>query len=177
MAAMYVTGDAEGELMKNSEALQRSYNVVRSKWDSNFEWVVNDTSPWTPVSRRMADTSVALVSTCGAYVKGTDIPFDAENYYGDPSYREIPRTTRPEALAFAHTHYNHVYVDEDPMVGLPLSHMLDMEGGGIIGCFVDPALAFMGYLPQPRQLVEQTAPAAAKRLLEAGAQAALLIPC
>jgi hypothetical protein len=63
------------------------------------------------------------------------------------------------------------------MVGLPLSHMLDMEQAGIIGRFVDPALAFMGYLPQPRQLIEQTAPAAAKRLLEAGTHAALPIPC
>ena len=163
--------------MKDSEALQRSYNVVRSKWDPNFEWIVNDTSPWTPLTRRMGDASVALVSTCGTYVKDTDIPFDAENYYGDPSYREIPRNTLPESLAFAHTHYNHMYVDEDPMVGLPLSHMLDMEQTGIIGRFVDPALAFMGYLPQPRQLIEQTAPAAARRLLEAGAHAALLIPC
>lgn len=63
------------------------------------------------------------------------------------------------------------------MVGLPLSRLIDLEEEGIIGHFVDPALAFMGYLPEPRQLVEQTAPAAAARLLQAGAQAALLIPC
>jgi hypothetical protein len=45
--------------MKDSEALQRSYNVVRSEWDPNFEWIVNDTSPWTPLTRRMANSSVA----------------------------------------------------------------------------------------------------------------------
>ncbi len=163
--------------MKDSEALQRSYNLVRSKWDPNFDWIVNDASPWTPFDRRVADSSIALISTCGAYRKEMDIPFDAENYYGDPSYREIPRDTLLEALAFAHTHYNHMYVDEDPAVGFPLSHLREFEGDGIIGEFADPALAFMGYLPQPRQLIEQTAPAAAARLLEASAQAALLIPC
>lgn len=163
--------------MKDSEALQRSYNLVRAKWDPNFEWVVNESSPWTPLARPPSESSVALVSTCGAYRKGTDIPFDAENYYGDPSYREIPRDTPPESLAFAHTHYNHSYVEEDPAVGFPMTHLLHFEHEGVVGRFVDPALAFMGYLPQPRQLIEQTAPAAAARLVSAGAQAALLVPC
>lgn len=163
--------------MKDSEALRRSYDTVRAKWDPNFEWVVNETSPWTPFDRRAADSSMALISTCGAYRKGLDIPFDAENYYGDPSYREIPKDTPLEALAFAHAHYDHMYVDEDPAVGFPLTHLRDFEDEGIIGELADPAMAFMGYLPQPRQLIEQTAPAAAARLLEAGARAALLIPC
>jgi hypothetical protein len=125
--------------------------------------------PWTPCVRRVADSSIALIRTCGAYRKELDIPFDAESYYGDPSYRAIPRDTHLEALAFSHGHYNHMYVDEDPAVGFPLTHLRDFETDGVIAEFADPVLVFMGYLPQPRQLIEQTAPAAAARLLEAGA--------
>jgi D-proline reductase (dithiol) PrdB len=163
--------------MINTEALQRSYNNVREKWDPHFEWVVNESAPWTPLRQPLTETALALVGTCGAYRRGVDCPFDAANYYGDPSFKEIPADTPPDALDFAHTHYDHAHVAQDANVGFPLIHLRALEVDGIIGRFVDPALSFSGFLPQPRQLVRETAPAAAKRLLEAGAQAALLVPC
>jgi len=163
--------------MINTEALQRTYNNVREKWDPHFEWVVNEPTPWTPLQQPLSETVLALVGTCGAYRRGIDCPFDAANYYGDPSFKEIPRVTRPGDLAFAHTHYNHEHVDQDVAAGFPLTPLLALEHEGTIGRFVDPAISFSGYLPQPRQLIRDTAPAAAQRLLEAGAQAALLVPC
>ena len=163
--------------MINTEALQRSYNLVRDKWDPHFEWVVNDTAPWTPLQQPLAQTALALVSTCGAYRRGVDCPFDAANYYGDPSFKEIPCDTPPDALGFAHAHYDRGYVVQDSNVGFPLIHLRALEAEGLIGRFVEPAISFTGYLPQPRQLTRETAPTAAQRLLEADAQAALLVPC
>jgi hypothetical protein len=163
--------------MINTEALQRTYNKVRDLWDPHFEWVVNDTTPWTPLGQPLSQTALALVGTCGAYRRGIDSPFDAANYYGDPSFKEIPRDTVPGDLSFAHTHYDHAHVEPDPSVGFPLTYLRDLETEGVIGRLVDPAISFSGYLPQPRQLMRETAPAAARRLAEAGAQAALLVPC
>ena len=163
--------------MINTEALQRTYNKVRESWDPHFEWVVNDAAPWTPLDRPLNQIVLALVGTCGAYRRGIDCPFDAGNYYGDPSFKEIPRDTAPGDLGFAHTHYDHTYVEQDPNVGFPLTYLRDLETEGVIGRFVDPALSFSGYLPQSWQLLHDTAPAAARRLVEAGAQAALLVPC
>lgn len=163
--------------MVNTDALQRTYNTVREKYDSHFEWVVNETAPWTPQGQPLAEMALALVSTCGAYRREIDCPFDAHNHYGDPSFKEIPRDTGPSALAFAHTHYNHEHVSQDPNVGMPLTHLLELEREHVIGRLVDPAISFTGFLPEPRQLVQETAPAAARRLVEAGAQAALLVPC
>lgn len=163
--------------MIDSEALQRSINIVRAKWDPNFDWVVNETAPWTPLRKPIASSALALVSTCGAYRKGIDCPFDAVNFYGDPSFKEIPTPTPPEGLDFAHTHYDHSHVSQDPNVAFPLSFLSEFAAKGIIGSFVDPAISFSGYLPQPRQLIQETAPAAAQRLLAAGAEAALLVPC
>jgi D-proline reductase (dithiol) PrdB len=161
----------------DSEGLQRSYNVIRSRWDPNFEWVVNETAPWTPLRKPIARSILALVSTCGAYRKGIDCPFDAANFYGDPSFKEIPNATTPEKLDFAHTHYDHNQVSQDPRLAFPQKYLSEFAANGIIGSFADPSLSFSGYLPQPRQLVQDTAPAAAQRLLAAGAEAALLIPC
>ncbi len=161
----------------NSEGLQRSYTAIREKWDPHFEWVVNEATPWTALRQSLDQTALALVGTCGAYRKGVDCPFDAANYYGDPSFKEIPIDALPTTLDFAHTHYDHRHVAQDPDVGFPLSHLRALEAEGIIRKFVDPALSFSGYLPQPRQLMMQTAPAAASRLLQAGAHAALLVPC
>ena len=163
--------------MINTEALQRSYNNVREKWDPHFEWVVNESAPWTPLRQPLAQIALALVGTCGAYRRGVDCPFDAANYYGDPSFKEIPCDTPPETLDFEHTHYDHTHVAQDVNVGFPLTHLRTLGAEGIIGQFVDPAISFSGYLPETRQLVKDTAPAAAKRLVEAGAQAELLVPC
>jgi D-proline reductase (dithiol) PrdB len=163
--------------MINTEALQRSYNKTREKWDPHFEWVVNDSAPWTPLRQPLAQTALTLVSTCGAFRRDVDCPFDAANYYGDPSFKEIPVETPIEALDFSHTHYNHEHVSQDPNVAFPLDPLRALEADGVIGRFVNPAISFTGFLPQPRQLMIETAPAAAQRLLEVGAQAALLTPC
>ena len=138
---------------------------------------MNESAPWTPLRQTLAQTALALVGTCGAYRRGVDCPFDAANYYGDPSFKEIPTDTPPVALDFAHTHYDYTHVGQDPNVGFPLTRLRALEADGVIGRFVNPALSFSGYLPQTRQLVKETAPAAAQRLLNAGAQAALLVPC
>jgi hypothetical protein len=163
--------------MINSEALQRTYDKVRTHWDPNFEWVVNETAPWLPVLKPLDQIALALVGTCGAYRKGIDCPFDAANYYGDPSFKEIPIDIPPEALDFAHTHYDHVHVDEDPNIAFPLAYLNEFSASGRIGRLVDPAISFSGFLPQPRQLLQETAPVAANLLKNAGAEAALLVPC
>jgi D-proline reductase (dithiol) PrdB len=165
------------ELMINTEALQRTYNKTREKWDPHFGWVVNDSAPWTPLQQPLAQTAVALVSTSGAYRREVDCPFDAANYFGDPSFKEIPIETQISNLDFAHTHYSHEHVSQDPNVAFPLDHLRALQADGVIARFVDPAISFSGFLPEPRQLIMETAPAAAQRLHEADAQAALLVPC
>jgi D-proline reductase (dithiol) PrdB len=163
--------------MINTESLQRTYNATREKWDPNFEWVVNESAPWAPLRQPLAKTALALVSTCGVYRQEMDCPFDAANYYGDPSFKEIPIDTLTSALDFVHTHYNHEHVSQDPNVAFPLDRLRGMETEGLIGRFVNPAISFTGFLPEPRQLIIETAPTAAQRLLAAGTQAALLVPC
>ena len=54
-------GSTNPEQMINSEALQRTYNNVRTKWDPHFEWVVNESAPWTPLRKPLDQIALALV--------------------------------------------------------------------------------------------------------------------
>ena len=64
--------------------------------------------PWTPLSRPLADSTVALISSAGLALK-RDRPFDQEGerhnpWWGDPSYRILPRTATAEDVALYHLH-------------------------------------------------------------------------
>ena len=52
--------------------------------------------PWTPLAKPLNESRVALVTTAGIYVKGSEPPFDAERekrepMWGDPTFRRIRR--------------------------------------------------------------------------------------
>src|SRR5579859_5771637 len=56
--------------------------------------------PWTPLRKRVAASTVAFVSSAGIALRSQP-PFDQSGerrnpWWGDPSYRLIPRNTRTE---------------------------------------------------------------------------------
>lgn len=73
--------------------------------------------PWTPLSRPLAESTVALVSSAGLALK-TDRPFDQEGerrnpWWGDPSYRILPRTATAEDVKLYHLHIHPRVVEHD----------------------------------------------------------------
>ena len=38
---------------------------IRERWYPGFAWVVNDSTPWTPLAKPLSEATVALLSTCG----------------------------------------------------------------------------------------------------------------
>lgn len=150
---------------------------IRDRWYPHFTWLINETAPWTPLAKPLAQATVALVSTCGLYRLDTDAPFDAWNDLGDPSFRAIHVDTPPDRLRIAHSHYDHKHIASDPGVGLPVAHFRALVTEGAIGRLYPWAYSFMGYLPEPRQLIRDTGPELARRLSADGVDAALLTPC
>lgn len=138
---------------------------------------MNKSAPWSLLKKPLDQIALALAGTCGAYRKEIDCPFDAANYFGDPSYKEIPIDTAPEELGFAHTHYDHTHVEQDANVAFHMPSLKELAASRQIGRLVDPAISFSGFLPQSRQLLEEAAPAATSLLKNARAEAALLVPC
>lgn len=160
-----------------SEKLARMRELIRQKWVPDFEYVINsqDDIPWTPMRKRLSDCRVALISTGGFHLKN-DPPFDADNPYGDPTYRVIPPAATRDDLGIAHTHYDHKYVNEDLNVAFPLAIFRQLEQEGIIGRLAENNYSFMGYLPVTDRLVNSTAPEVAGRLVADEADAVLLVP-
>ncbi len=161
-------------LTSKLEAAQRG---IQRRFDPNFAWLVNATAPWTPVTKPLAHSTIALVSTCGYYRADTQLPFDAWHDLGDPSFREIHVDTPADRLRIAHTHYDHAHAAADPNVTLPIAHLQRLVEEGVIGRLHPWAYSFMGYLPEPRQLIAHTAPQVARRLAADGVDVAFLTPC
>ncbi len=161
-------------LTSKLEAVQEG---VRRRWAPNFAWVVNEGAPWAVLARPLADCTVALLTTCGVYRADVQLPFAAWHDLGDTSFREIHVDTPVERLWIAHTHYNHDQVRADLEVALPIGHFRRLAEAGVIGRLYPWAYSFMGYLPEPRQLVMDSAPAVARRLRADGVDAAFLTPC
>ncbi len=150
---------------------------IRERWYPGFTWMLNSETPWTPLARSLGEATIALVSTCGMYRQDTQTPFDAWNDLGDPGFREIHVDTPADRLVIAHTHYNHQYVAADGSVALPIAHFNQLVAEGVVGRLHPWAYSFMGYLPEPRQLVAETAPQVARRLRAERVDAAFLTPC
>jgi len=157
--------------------LEAAQARIRDRLYRHFSWVINAETPWTPFDRPLSSASIALISTCGLYCADSQVPFDAWNDLGDPSFRSIHVDTLPERLSIAHSHYDHQHVARDVNVAMPFAHFQRLVGERVIGGLHPWSYSFMGYLPETMQLAGKTAPAVARRLAAEGVHAAFLTPC
>lgn len=68
----------------------------------------------------------------------SDRPFDQEGerrnpWWGDPSYRIIPRTATEQDIVVYHQHINRSFAQQDLNCLLPLQRLLELEQSGEIG--------------------------------------------
>jgi D-proline reductase (dithiol) PrdB len=136
--------------------------------------------PWTPLSRPLEDSTVALVSSAGLALK-TDRPFDQEGerrnpWWGDPSYRLLPRTATGEDVALYHLHMHPRLAEQDLNTVLPLQRLLEMDERGEIGRSAALHYSFMGYILQPQVLLEESTPAMIRHMVQDGVDLVILVP-
>ncbi|MDD4649544.1 MAG: glycine/sarcosine/betaine reductase selenoprotein B family protein [Desulfoplanes sp.] len=110
------------------EAIAQPLNILSSLAVATH----NDTIPWTPFTKPLGESCLALVSTAGFYMEG-DIPFDVDSARGDASFRIIPSDCDKKKLKIAHTHYAHTRVEEDINVLFPLDRLHELVEAGVIG--------------------------------------------
>jgi hypothetical protein len=124
----------------------------------------------------LSQSRLALISTAGGYLPEQHVPFDAANDYGDYSIRTFPSTTDLETITYAHDHYDHTAVKDDPQVLLPLRHLDAMVEAGVIGELAQSVISFMGYQPDLGRVVDELFPAILEVLKAEAVTAALLVP-
>ena len=141
----------------------------------SYPFVKNRRAPFSPARRALPMLNLALISSSGAYIEGTD-PFDTSTAAGDFSFREIPAQIEPEDLRFVARGYNPAAVEADSNSLLPLARLFEFESNGIIGQLNPVFWSFAGFIPDAGRLVEDMVPRLVERVERYEVQAALLIP-
>ena len=105
---------------------------------------------WAPLEKRLADSTVALLSSAGLFVSASQPSFDldrerAEPGWGDPTWRAIPRDTPQGALGMAHLHVNATDTLADHDVSLPLRTLDALVADGVVGASAPTHYSVMGY--------------------------------
>ena len=137
---------------------------------------------WAPFENRLSASRIALLTSAGVYMKESQRIFDLEREdanpeWGDPTWRVIPATAKPEDFAFAHLHINPEDMVADPEIALPMRGLTELVDEGVVGGSVAGHAAVMGY--QDRGLEDwrrTTAPEIVAHLREQGADGLILAP-
>ena len=138
------------------------------------------TIPWTPMSKPLNQTTLALVTSAGISLK-TDPPFDMERekkdpLWGDRSFRVIPRGTTEKEIDVNHLHINTNLVKQDINVILPLARMAEFEKEKIIGRLAPTAYSFYGFQWQNTDFLSEAIEPISKRMKKEGVEAVFLTP-
>jgi D-proline reductase (dithiol) PrdB len=136
--------------------------------------------PWTPMSKPLNRTTVALVTSAGISL-GTDPPFDMEREkrepcWGDRSFREIPRDTTEKDIEINHLHINTTYIKQDINVMLPLGRMAELEKERMIGRFAPTSYSFYGFQWQSTDFIKEAIEPISTKMKIEGVEAVLLTP-
>ncbi|MEJ2759616.1 MAG: glycine/sarcosine/betaine reductase selenoprotein B family protein [Anaerolineales bacterium] len=136
--------------------------------------------PWTPLRKPLKDCTVALLSSAGLALK-SDQPFDQEGerqnpWWGDPSYRLLPRDADPNEIALYHLHISNKVVERDINTLIPLERLFELEKKGVIGQPAPHHYSYMGYILQPQVLLEETLPAMIEQMKQDQVDVVLLVP-
>jgi D-proline reductase (dithiol) PrdB len=136
--------------------------------------------PWTPISKPLSQTTIALVTSAGISLK-SDPPFDMERenrepIWGDRSFRTIPRDTTEKDIEVNHLHINTTYIKQDINVILPLARMAEFEREKVIGRFAPTAYSFYGFQWQNTDFLKEAIEPIAKKMKVEGVEAVLLTP-
>jgi D-proline reductase (dithiol) PrdB len=136
--------------------------------------------PFTPLARPLPECTVSLVTTAGVARLG-DRPFDQEGerqnpWWGDPSYRLIPLGTTERDIRVYHLHIDPRFPEADLDVVLPMRRLTELAEEGFIGRPAPTHYSTMGYILDPTELVEKTAPAIAEAMRTERVDAAALVP-
>jgi D-proline reductase (dithiol) PrdB len=136
-----------------------------------YRWVENDSAPFTPLTKPIAECRVALISSGGIMYR--DQPrFHRE----DASYRRIPIDAGRDDLSVWHFGYPTRDAERDVNCVFPLMRMRELAAAGVIGELIDPAFSFMGGIYSARKVRDELAPQIVDELKRAHADAFFLVP-
>jgi hypothetical protein len=171
------------EILENREAWEAAYRDgwlahLQETGETNFRLYQppkNSAAPGAP-GVDLSRSRLMFITSAGGYIRGKQEPFDAANPTGDYTIRLFPADTPLSGLAYAHDHYDHAAVEQDPQVALPLPRLEVLVAQGVIGSLSPSVVSFMGYQPDVIRTIEELIPQIVRVAEAEKPQAALLAP-
>ena len=163
-------------LVENIVTVAGRYRNWRANDDlTNYPFVENKNVPFTPMRRALPMLNLALISSAGAYIDGTEA-FDTTGRDGDATFREIPIEVEAEDLLYAGRGYDMTAVRADRNAQIPVDRLFEYQENGVIGKLNNVWWSLNGWIPNARIVAEELAPKIAERVVRYEVQAALLVP-
>jgi D-proline reductase (dithiol) PrdB len=137
--------------------------------------------PWTPVTKPLSESKLALLSTAGLSMQG-DPPFDMEMERqnptrGDPGWRALRSDATSETIEANHLHIDTGYILRDLNVALPVDRLREFVAEGVVGSMAETHYSIMGYQGNDAsELERKSAPEIARSMQSEGVDLALLAP-
>lgn len=164
------------ELIEQLDTFTRRFAAWNANADlGGYPFVENIHAPFTPVRRALPMLNLALISSAGAYIDGTEA-FDLDPKDGDLTYREIPVEVEAEDLRYAAKGYDPTNVMADRNSQIPIDRLLEYSENGVIGGLNNVWWSVSSHIPNAERVAKELAPAIADRLARYDIHAALLIP-
>ena len=132
------------------------------------------------IRRPLPEVTVCLVGTAALSMK-SDPPFDTEGeranpWWGDPSYRVIPRTATERDIIASHLHIENGYLQQDLDVALPLRRLDELARAGFVGRVAPSHYSFQGYLLDPAEFLATSIPAMVEQMKREAVDAVVFVP-
>jgi D-proline reductase (dithiol) PrdB len=137
--------------------------------------LANETVAFTPLVKPVASAKLALVTTAGVHLREQE-PFDLAAPEGDWSVRPIPSDVDPSRLTVSHAHYDTTAAETDVDCVFPITTVRQLVAAGVVGSLADTFYGLMGFIPDGRPLLQETAPQIVGALQAEGVDVVLLTP-
>ena len=167
--------EKEGSAYERRKQRFESWYESVFKWHPNFMYTPNEIINWTEIKKPMSEWKVGLVSSSGTHLRSQK-PFDIVSDDGDWSYREIPVETDPKDLVISDSHYDHSDADKDVNCMFPIVTLKELVKDGVIGSIPSKFYGFMGFVPDPQDLIKHNAPEVAQKLVDEKVDVVILTP-
>lgn len=142
---------------------------------SGYPFVSNVHAPFAKVRRALPMLNLALISSAGAYIRGTE-GFDLTSKDGDMTVREIPIEVEASDLEYSAKGYDPIWVKQDRNCQIPVDRLLGYQDNAVIGKFNEAWFSLSSYIPNAARIASEIVPAMVSKLQYYNVQAAILVP-
>ncbi len=142
---------------------------IRAQYKPDFDFTTVADVPFTAPSKPVASSRIALITTAGLHLDDQE-PFDRTTPTGDYTFRRIRASDDLSRLRIGWDIDHHQPASQDLNCAFPLALLREF-------CEVASThYSFSGAIPDPRPLIEQTAPAVAHELRGDAVDAVVIAP-